>query len=168
MISIPLTAAVFLSDPPTASPYGKLEAGKIVTNTGFPDFYFPEMVLDRTLTYNFTITFESGSLIAWAWAGNDADIYTGYSSPYAAFGYKLFNAFSPQLHPFTTTATTFSFEIDPTRWSGIPSGNNTPFFETHSNATVTAIEWDGPDLWGGGGVVEVVSNYLDSRSAFAS
>lgn len=174
MTELDLSTAIFLADPAGADPYGKYEPGVgILTNTGYPDFRFPGMVLDRSLDYDFEITIaEGGSEIAWMWAGDDDDFDASYNSPYEAFGYKLFNAFSPNNDPFGSVDNVFSFTVPATRWAarGIPAGWNTPFFETDANAVVTSIRWSGPDLGGGGGGGGgvAVSNFLSGRTAFAT
>lgn len=54
--TLDLSTAVFGTDG-GGVPYGKYEGGAIVTNTGWPDFWFPGLTLDATKTYDFEFTY---------------------------------------------------------------------------------------------------------------
>lgn len=92
--SLDLSTAVFGTNGVT--PYGKYEGGAIVTNTGWPDFWFPGLDLDETKNYEFEVTYANPV------TGGDTN-NTGYfgmwgissysQAGYSGFWYDLFDTY---------------------------------------------------------------------------
>lgn len=159
MNDIALSTAVFLFYDDD-EPYGKYEDGFIVSNTGWPDFYFPDLVLNRSQTYTFEATFDwevgAAASTTWVYAGSDADLPAGYQDYETAFDYQLF-------FPTGSEDQVFTFTIGPDSWDGIPLGYNTPWFETHIASALAGLRYTGDAIVG-----ELETSRLPGRSAFAT
>lgn len=126
--------------------FGKYEDGAIVTNDdfpdgGYPDFYFPSLVLDRDLVYQFEFTFDpddvrdDGSRSIWLGVLDDADPVEDYLN-----GTTTYNDLWDNTHLASDLIT---ITIPTSVWvtEGTPEGSNTMFFETSMGSVLTQIRW---------------------------
>jgi hypothetical protein len=163
---LPLSAAVILQDDTNDLPWGQYLDGHIVTLDGFPDFYYPDLRLDRTTTVSFEFTYdpadphEDGGRFCEIWAASDTDFDASYQSPYVAFDHVLAVSFSqgPDDDPNVVILT-----IAPAAWAGVPDDFNTPLLETDFGGALSRLRYTGDAI-----TPTFPTSFLTSRTAFAS
>ena len=146
MAEIDLSLAVFFTTGSGSggTPYGKYEDGAIVTNIGWPDFYFPGMLLDPDTEYEVTVTYDPGHPLDLGgrtfFAGPTHTDQTDQDALYSGWDYNAWIGGGPETD-------TFSFTI--------PSGQDpdflTPVFESDLNGALVSLDIDPPPGTGGGG-----------------
>ena len=142
MVAIDLSTAVFFTDGSslaTGTPYGKYDAaaGGIVTNGGWPDFYFPDWVIDRTETYTVTATM-SVAVAMWITALDTDDPASEYYDSWAALGITFGDIYNNG----GVSGSTHTFTIGPADWVGVDPDRSTLMFETHVSGTLTSLTFE--------------------------
>lgn len=165
-IDADFTEAVFFTngaDLGSGTAYGKLQDGRIVTNIGFPDFYIPGWVLDRTLTYTFEVTFDpdspddSGGRLLFAQVLRDSSPDSSYyDDPQIWDWYGRF-------YDGSEVTDTVTFTVTPDLWTGIDSGFDTIFFEADMDGAIASMRY--METEGGGGGPPPVAEGAVARSA---
>lgn len=140
-VDLDLGNAVFFTNGTSLAngvPWGRYDTGHIVTNIGWPDFYFPSLVLDRSASYQFEITYDPGPGLngrgMWLSALADADPAAMYYAFTSDFGDIARSEGGESRDVYT-------LEVRPGDWDTIASDRNTPYFESDRYGALLRIRY---------------------------
>lgn len=129
---------------PTGTAYGKYDPdrGYILTNTGWPDFYFPGFELDPANDYYFQFVFDSTD-------ARDNDVYRDVyiwlglpDDPHRSYFYEpYYPVYQNEQYPESGDYHLFHLDSADSNWDQLSNGYTMPFFESGRLGVLAEIRW---------------------------